>query len=451
MIMNFIGQGYSSTITLLFVPYYVNYLGIEAFGIIAMFTLLQGWFVLLDAGMAPTLSREMARFSAGTHTSTSIRSLLRSIELIGCGIALIVIFSTFLLAPYLANNWLQIEKIDLNAVIFSVSVMGAVIGLRFFENFYRSSLIGLQQQFLINAILIAISSVRIFGALLVLKYVSPTIVYFFVWQLFVSLISAFVLGFFTYNVLPANKIETRFDIEALKKVWNFGSGVLGITVVSTFLMQTDKIILSKILSLSEYALYALLSTAAGALFTVATPISQAWFPKLSQQVAMNDEAGLVETFHDGARLIAIIVGTITFCLIFFTDTILGLWLGDSVEFKGMITTFRILLLGNFLNCLMWIPFQTQLAHGWTSLSFRMNLISVIFSGPLFIFVTPILGPLGAAIVWACINAINLCITSVFMFNRILKHERKRWFLDDIAKPLSLIGLPFLLVHIFWYR
>jgi hypothetical protein len=44
--------------------------------------MLLTWLGLLDLGMTPTLSREMARFTGGAHTADSIRTLLRTIEII---------------------------------------------------------------------------------------------------------------------------------------------------------------------------------------------------------------------------------------------------------------------------------------------------------------------------------------------------------------------------------
>ena len=73
---------------LAFIPLYIKYLGIEAYGLIGVFAVLTTWLGLLDMGMTPTLGREMARHMGGGHTPESIRDLLRSIEFIALGIAM---------------------------------------------------------------------------------------------------------------------------------------------------------------------------------------------------------------------------------------------------------------------------------------------------------------------------------------------------------------------------
>ena len=80
LIANFLGQGWTALMGLAFIPLYIKYLGMEAYGLIGLFALLQAWLSLLDMGMTPTLSREMARFTGGSHSAQSIRDLLRSIE-----------------------------------------------------------------------------------------------------------------------------------------------------------------------------------------------------------------------------------------------------------------------------------------------------------------------------------------------------------------------------------
>ena len=46
---------------LIAMPFYVKYLGAEAFGMIGVHLALQGLFMMLDMGFAPAVSREIAR------------------------------------------------------------------------------------------------------------------------------------------------------------------------------------------------------------------------------------------------------------------------------------------------------------------------------------------------------------------------------------------------------
>ena len=55
---------WSAVVGLTVVPFYLKYLGIEAYGLIGFFVTTQALLSLLDMGMAPTINREVARCSA---------------------------------------------------------------------------------------------------------------------------------------------------------------------------------------------------------------------------------------------------------------------------------------------------------------------------------------------------------------------------------------------------
>ena len=160
---------------LAFIPLYIKYLGIEAYGLIGLFALLQAWLSLLDMGMTPTLSREMARFTAGENSTKSIRDLLRSIEIISIIIAISIMIFVWLISDWLASDWLKSDKIPNEIVAQAFSIMGVVAALRFVENIYRSTVIGLQKQVEYNVFNSIISTFRVVGAVLVLMWVSKTI------------------------------------------------------------------------------------------------------------------------------------------------------------------------------------------------------------------------------------------------------------------------------------
>ena len=94
LIANYIGQGWTAIMGLVFIPYYIKYLGIEAYGLIGLFAMLNTWLSLLDMGLAPTLNREMARYSASkTNSSKSIRDLLRSVEYVSISVPIFIFFA----------------------------------------------------------------------------------------------------------------------------------------------------------------------------------------------------------------------------------------------------------------------------------------------------------------------------------------------------------------------
>jgi len=103
-----------------------TYLGIEAYGLIGIFAILQAWFALLDFGVTPTLVREMSRFAAGTHDAQSIRNLLRTTEVLPGLIVAAFAIAIWIASPWLAQNWVTTRTLAVEDIshVFSAKAFG---------------------------------------------------------------------------------------------------------------------------------------------------------------------------------------------------------------------------------------------------------------------------------------------------------------------------------------
>jgi O-antigen/teichoic acid export membrane protein len=435
-IANFIGQGWVALMGLAFIPVYIRYLGVEAWGLVGFMSMLQAWFVLLDMGLTPTLSREMARFQAGAHSAQSIRNLLRSLEVIYGGVALVVVLSVWFAASWIATSWLGSTELPASTVSQAISVMGLVLAARMVEQVYRGAIQGLQRLVWLNGAQSLLATLRWGGAVAVLAWVDASIEAFFLWQGLVSLLGVIVLARQTYHWLPSGERSARFDLHALVEVRRFAGGMALITLLSMLLIQIDKIVLSNLLSLSEYGHYMLAVSVAGALFMLIQPIGQAWSPRLIELHAGNNHVGLVSTYHLGAQLVTVTLGSAAAVFIFFSYDIIFLWSGDADLADKTYRLVSILTLGNLLNGFMWIPYQLQLAHGWTSLAAKINLVAIVFIIPAIFWATPRYGAEGAAWVWVALNASYVFIGVHFMYRKILEKEKWNWYLYDVILPFA---------------
>jgi len=440
LVANYIGQGWSAIMSIAFIPLYIRYLGIESYGLIGLFGMLMTWLGLLDLGMTPTLSREMARFTGGAHSAESIRTLLRTIEIIFLSIALLSCLGVWLFSSWIANNWLTTGKIDSKTVAEAFSIMGMVTSLRFVENIYRSAIFGLQKHVAYNVVNIIMSTLRGLGAVGVLVWVSNSIRLYFIWQGVISLLTLITFATITYYYLPNTSRKAKFSLQALRGVGKFAGGVLGISLLSLMITQIDKLLLSRLLSLTEYGYYTLASVSAASLFLIIGPISQAWAPKLAELQAVNDNQKLIEKYHQGAQLVSVIMGSAAMMFVFFGETILFVWTKDLVLAKKTSVVFRLLSIGNLLNGLNTLPYLLQMAYGWTSLITRINIIAVLVIIPVLILVTPIMGTLGAASAWVFLNAGYIFVGMPFMYRRLLSNQKWIWFREDLFMPILSAAL-----------
>jgi O-antigen/teichoic acid export membrane protein len=96
----------------------------------------------------------------------------------------------------------------------------------------------------------------------------------------------------------------------------------------------------------------------------------------------------------------------------------------------------ILALYVLLNGLMYIPYQLQLAHGWTSLTIKVTIVVGILIVPAILWVVPIYGAIGAAWMLMATNAGYLIFSIHFMHRRLLPGDKWRWLVWDVAIPLA---------------
>jgi len=449
LIANYIGQGWAALMGLSFVPLYIKYLGIESYGLIGLFAVLTAWLSLLDVGMTPTLSREMARFTGGSHSPQSIRDLLRTIEVITFSIALVIAGGIALGANWIATYWLSAEELPLQVVSQAFAIMGLVTALRFAESVYRSSIVGLQRQVLFNIVNSSLATLRGLGAVGILVWVLPTIDAFFLWQGLLSILTLCILAAITYASLPPIQHRARFSLQTLRGVWRFAGGMLGITFLALLLTQVDKVLLSKLLSLTDYGYYTLAAAVAGALYMLISPITQAVYPRLCELHAAGDRAMLADTYHKAAQLVSVLAGSAAIVLMLFGETFLRLWTQNADLAARTAPLLSLLMLGNLLNGLMWVPYQTQLAHGWTSLTVKVNVVAVAVIVPAILLVTPRYGAIGAAWAWAGLNLGYVLIAVQFMYRRILRTEKWRWYIQDLLLPLGAALSVALLLKLSW--
>ena len=200
-------------------------------------------------------------------------------------------------------------------------------------------------------------------------------------------------------------------------------------------------LLSKLLTLEDYGYYTVAGAVAGAIYMIIAPIAQATYPRLVELHTQRDQVELARAFHQSAQLVSLATTPAMLVIALYPERVLYLWSGDTALAAKAAPILVPLVLGTFLNGLMWIPYQAQLAHGWTALALRVNFIAVAVLVPMIIWLVPIYGAPGAAWIWVTLNGAYTATYTYFMFRKILTGERWRWCWNAVTKPL-LVGAVF---------
>jgi len=443
IIANFAARAWSALMTLAFLPLYIRFLGIEAYGLIGVYVSLVALLAVLDMGLSTTLTRELARLSAAPGGEQEARDLTRTFELIYWGVGILIGGGVAMMAPVIARHWLNVEGLAIETVEQSAMIMGLAVALQWPNSLYSGGLMGLQRQVLMNIVRAGAATLQGGGAVLVLWLVSPTIVAYFSWQIVAGALQTVVMAACLWRSLPSAANHAAFRRQLLERNWRFAGGITGIIILSILLTQTDKIILSKLLSLEMFGYYALAAAIAGGMNYISSPIFTALFPRLSQAAAGGSNVEITRLYHQGTQLMTAVVAPVWIILALFSEELLTLWFGDSRTASNIHLLVTLLLTGTALNSIMSLPFALQLAYGWTRLMLYVNSISLTVFVPLLIWLVNGYGAVGAALAWISINAGYILVVVPLMHRRLLKESMGEWYLRDVGLPVALclgIGL-----------
>ena len=379
------------------------------------------------------------------HCRTGNRkcAILSGLEVLYWSVAVFAGIIVALLSPVIAHHWVKAEQLSNSTVTQALLMMGLAITLQMPIGFYSGGLMGLQRQVLLNAIIIATSTLRGIGAVLILWLVSPTIQAFFLWQIVISILNILLLAMFLKRRLSFGNNKSVFQKQLLEGIWKFSAGMSGITILALILTQMDKVILSKMLTLKMFGYYTLAWTVATSIGGLFTAVFSSIYPRLTQLVSINDQDELKRLYHESCQFVSVLILPPAIVIALFSNELLQLlfsWTQNPTTAENTHLLVSILICGTALNGLMYIPYALQLAFGWTRLSVFKNIIAVILLVPLIIYMTKQYGATGAASVWVLLNLGYVFFEIPIMHRRLLRKEKWRWYLQDVCLPLAVCVL-----------
>lgn len=431
---NYLGRGWEALMGVAFVPLYIRFLGPEAYGVIGVVAVIQSFMLILDFGMTPALTREAARFGAGVTTAQFLKDLVRSVELVVAGLALVIVGVLAAIAPFVAGSWVKAGALDPQTIALSLTIGGALIAMRFFESVFRGALFGLQRQVLCNAIGAVAATVRGGGAVAVVALSDAGLPGFFLWQIAASAMAVLAMRAGVAMALPPTDRGGRFSRPALSAIGRFALGMLAVSVLSLAATQADKLVLSRLLPLADFGYYMFAANVALVLELLAAPVMTALYPRVVALFEAGDEAVLAAFFHRWARIVTVLTAPAAAWLVFLAPELLLAWSGDAVLAERSGALLSVLAIGTFLHAQCVLPYYLQLARGWTSLAAGINALALVATVPVLLLLVPRHGAEAGAWTWVGVASLYVVVGLNVMFGHVLRRERWRFFLLDTGLP-----------------
>lgn len=440
---NLASKVFSVLVALACVPVFIRQLGIGGYGLIGIWATLETVANLLDLGLTPTMTREMALLAAPGAEKQEARDLVRTLELIYWALALLIGGAVLIAAPVIATRWIRSGELSAAETRTAIALIGVLIACRWPLTFYAGGLVGLERQVLLAWATTGASVITNLGAVAILLWVSPTVTAFFMWQIGANVAQTVVLTVLLWRCMPGGT-RPRIRPGLIRGIGRFAGGTTGIALVSMVLTDLDKIVVSKRFSLEIFGYYALAWKIAGVFSLASASIFRAVFPALCR-LARGEREALASFYHRACQLMSVLTMPAATVIVLFGRQITFAWTGNAALAARVYPMAALLAAGTVLNALATVPFALQLAYGWTALAFYSNLASIVVTVPLLLVFTSRFGPAGAAAVWLLINFSYLLTQIPLTHRRLLSGEQRKWYLIDAGLPLAACAVAGLLI------
>ena len=431
---NYASQLYATLIGIVLIPLYLKYMGAEAYGLVGFFAMLQAWFNVLDLGLTPTIARESARFFGGALGATDYRRLFRSLSAIFLAIAVVGGGALFSLAPLVAGRWLHVHALPTSQVVAAVQIMALSVAMRWMGGLYRGVVTGAERLVWLSALNAAIATLRFAGVFVSMAIWGYTPTVFFWHQLVVAALELLALFLVATRLVPARgelDPPVGWSFAAIRPLLRFSLTIAFTSSVWVFVTQTDKLVLSGILPLSDYGYFTLAVLVAGGITIVTGPISTALLPRLARLHAEGNDVESLRLYSQFAQLTSVVAFTLMATLSVAAESLLYAWTGRREIAQAAAPILRLYALGNGLLALGAFPFYLQYARGTLRYHLIGNVGLVVLLIPAIVLAARHAGGIGAGWVWLSMNVLYLFGWIAYVHHKLEPGFHVRWMKTSV--------------------
>lgn len=444
IIANTLSKFWSIISVYLFVPIWINLLGIEGYGIIGFYTVMVSLLSFADAGLSSAMTREFARESL--HNDNYKSSLLKTTELIYLFIAISIIILINIYSEWISSSFLNTNTIPLEKRSLYIRLMGIILSTNLLFILYSGCLMGIKRQIACNLLNIGYSISRS-ALVLIPLYFYPTVETFLYWQLF-SIIATTVLA--RYYIFSSLKSEHKgkINFQLIKNIWRFSLGMMFMAIIGSVNTQMDKLIIGRLLPLKELGLYTLASTVGQSVTLLIIPLGQAFYPELTNLLSKHSLSDFKHYFILFSSLVSIVSCSVGFTLFFFNYSYVYIWTSDINIASSILIPSRILILANIFLALQYSPYYLALSYGYTKTNIQLGLFFLFITIPLTYYLCNNYGMIGASIPFLLLNIIALFFLSYSLMHRFLSDLFGEWIYYSMLQPIiiciTIIGVGYYL-------
>jgi O-antigen/teichoic acid export membrane protein len=439
---NYAGNVLTALIAFVFIPVYIRYLGIGAYGIIGFFTSLQAFLAFLDLGIGIALNREMSRYYHDTSKAVYLRNLSHSLQIIYWGIGAGIGILLFALSSFFSSNWFAGDELPASTLFAAFTVLALTLAVRWPYSLYSSGVRGMQHQVVLNASDLFWAILKSFGSWLVLKYYSPTLSAFLWYQCLITFLQTIATFAMLWYFMPkADGARLSFDKQALKNIGRYAAGMGVASLLASIILQMDKILVSKMVRPSQFGYYMVASNVATLVYNASLPMYMSIFPHFAKLAHEEKKEQLTKDFHFYSKLLSTLLLPFSAVVFFAAEEVLWLWTKDRALAYATAPILQIMIAGTTMNALIMPVHTLLLAFNKIRLMLYSHLTGFILMVPLTLLLVHFFGVTGGAWSIAILYSGYFFIQVIMIFRSLgMQNVILNFYMRDILQcwiPVSL--------------
>lgn len=403
---NLAGTGLPLLLGAVAIPYLIDEVGVEAFGILTLIWALIGYFSLFDFGLGRALTQQVASSLAKNH-SAKIPQLVKSGLLFTAATGLLGGLVLAAVAIPLGHSWLKVSVPLQASTTYSLFIAALGIPLTTLTAGLRGVLEAYEDFKAVNLLRIGLGMANFGLPALSVMLFGPSLPYMVATLVVARLLVFLAYWLFVHKKLPQGWARTAARLHDVKNLLSFGVWMTVSNIISPLMVTADRFLIAAVLGASAVAYYTVPFEVLVRVLVIPGALTTALFPRLS--FTLKTEPAIAQMlYRRSVKAVAITLAVVCTVIALGSYQGLALWLDPDFASKSWLIV-SILSVGVFLNGIAFVPFAMIQAAGDAKTTAVLHLCELVVYVPLLIAALHFFGLEGAALAWVCRVALDLIL------------------------------------------
>lgn len=390
-----IGTASPMLVSFISTPIVIRLLGPEAFGILILIGLVPAYFGFSDLGMG-IASTKFGSEAFALQNREREAQIVRTAIVVAFSSTILITITLFLGSKLIVRYGVSISSdlqarasIALSIAAFSllISNVAGVINtpqltrLRMDLNTYANAIPKIMMGVLTPIVLF-------FGGDVVAATVTAALT---------NVLILTLTSYFSMKLLP-ELAHTSIDLSQIRPLVKFGLGWILAGVAAMFLVNAEKFLLARYVSVKSLAYYSVAFTLANIATVFSNSMVQSLLPAFSQLIARANGQEIENLMSRAIRVSLIWLLPSVYIMVLFAKSFFYVWAGPEFAINSTLP-FYALLVGLIFNVLAFVPHSAITAAGRTTTLAKLYWLELIVYAVVAFSLVSTLEVVGAAIAW----------------------------------------------------